>query len=49
MSDLREYEVNGCTYLLSKEDAERLGAKPVEPKQATKPAEKSARTTRAKK
>lgn len=41
MSDLREYEVNGSTFQLSDEDAKRLGAKPVERKQAEKPANKA--------
>ena len=41
MAELREYEVNGSTFLLSDDDAKRLGAKPVQSKQAEKPANKA--------
>lgn len=41
MSDLREYELNGSTFLLNDEDAKRLDAKPVGQKQAEKPKNKA--------
>lgn len=43
MSDLREYELNGSTFLLNDEDAKRLDAKPVGQKQAEKPRNKARR------
>ncbi len=41
---MREFELNGSTFLLDEEDAKRLGAKPVEKveeKAAPKPANKA--------